>query len=138
MGNSYDSLSLTFLTNKEHIPLRKTAIIDRRVVPGQQSIFDYSRTDYSLRPETFGRMDKSLFSRDYDVFLRRLREARRDAGLTQVELAERLDQTQSFVSKCERGERRLDIVEVRAFCIALGVSFRAFVAEFDQELATSD
>ncbi len=79
-------------------------------------------------------MDKSIFSRDYEVFLPRLREARRRAGMSQVQLAERLGQTQTFVSKCERGERRLDLVEVRAFCIAMGVSFPAFVSEFDREV----
>lgn len=64
---------------------------------------------------------KSLFSADYMVFLRLLREARKRAGLTQEEMGARLGQTQSFVSKCERGERRLDIVEVRAFCQALDI-----------------
>ena len=83
-------------------------------------------------------MDKSIFSRDYEVFLRRLREARRRAGLTQVQLAERLGQTQTFVSKCERGERRMDLVEVRAFCLALGESFPAFVAAFDAEVAATE
>ncbi len=79
-------------------------------------------------------MDKSIFSREYEVFLRRLREARHGAGLTQEQLAERLGQTQTFVSKCERGERRLDLVEARAFCVAMGVSFPAFVGGFDEEL----
>ena len=79
-------------------------------------------------------MDKTIFSGDYETFLRRLRDARRASGLTQEQLAERLGQTQSFVSKCERGERRLDLVEVRAFCIAMGVSFPAFVTEFDREV----
>lgn len=97
---------------------------------------DYSDLDYTVPPEAPGRMDKSIFSREYDVFLRRLRDARRRAGLTQVQLAERLGQTQSFVSKCERGERRLDIVETRAFCMAIGVPFSRFIAEFDQEIAT--
>ena len=75
-------------------------------------------------------MKKSLFSADYAVFLRLLREARDDAGLTQEELGARLGQTQSFVSKCERGERRLDIVEARAFCKALDISFSSFVRRF--------
>ena len=79
-------------------------------------------------------LEKSLFSRDYDLFLRCLRDARSRAGLTQTELADRLQQTQSFVSKCERGERRLDIVEVRAFCSALGVTFLDFASEFDQRV----
>jgi transcriptional regulator with XRE-family HTH domain len=82
-------------------------------------------------------MDKSIFSRDYEVFLGRLREARRASRLTQAQVAERLGQTQSFVSKCERGERRLDLVEARAFCVAMGVSFTDFVAAFDAEVTTS-
>lgn len=53
-------------------------------------------------------------SRDarYEAFLRRLREARKQANLTQAEVAERLGKPQSFVSKVETGERRLDFVEV--------------------------
>lgn len=54
-------------------------------------------------------------STDEQVFLRRLRNARKDSGLTQVDAARRLGRTQSFVSKAERGERRLDVVELRAF-----------------------
>jgi transcriptional regulator with XRE-family HTH domain len=51
----------------------------------------------------------------YQQFLSRLREARRQAGLTQAEVAERLGKPQSFVSKCESGERRVDLVELLAF-----------------------
>ena len=54
-------------------------------------------------------MGKSAFSRQYSAFLHRLRECRHEAGMTQEELAARLHTTQSFVSKCERGERRIDI-----------------------------
>ena len=79
-------------------------------------------------------MDKTIFSGDYETFLRLMRDARRASGLTQEQMAERLGQTQSFVSKCERGERRLDLVEVRAFCIAMDVSFPTFVTEFDREV----
>ena len=84
------------------------------------------------------RLRKSLFSNDYGVFLRTLRRARKEAGLTQIRLAERLGHTQSFVSKCERGERRLDVVELRVFCIALGIELRTFLARLEQELAESD
>lgn len=51
----------------------------------------------------------------YRLFLSRLREARVRAGLTQVEVASRLGKPQSFVSKCESGERRVDFVELLAF-----------------------
>lgn len=77
-------------------------------------------------------MEKSIFSQDYSAFLRILRDARKSNGLTQVELAKRLRQTQSFVSKCERGERRLDIVEVRAFCRAIGIPFSELLAKFEK------
>ena len=77
-------------------------------------------------------MEKSVFTVDYLVFLRCLRAARDRAGLTQGELSQRLGMTQSWVSKCERGERRLDVVEVRAFCRAMGVDFVSFMREFEK------
>ena len=51
----------------------------------------------------------------YHRFLDRLVRARRDSGLTQAEVAGRLRKPQSFVSKCETGERRVDVVELSAF-----------------------
>ena len=56
----------------------------------------------------------------YRAFLRRLRAARREAGLTQVAVARRLGKPQSFVSKCESGERRVDVVELDAFARVYG------------------
>ena len=79
-------------------------------------------------------LQKSVFSRGYKTFLAQLRDARRAAGLTQENLAQRLGQTQSFVSKCERGERRIDVIELRMFCQALGVSFTGFVRRLDGSL----
>ncbi len=79
-------------------------------------------------------MQKTLISREYRVFLDLLREVRVNAGITQVELAARLDETQSFVSKCERGERRLDLVEVRSWCRCLDTSFQAFVQHLEERL----
>lgn len=79
-------------------------------------------------------MEKSIYSKEYSLFLEQLRNAREEKGLTQTEVAERLGQTQSFVSKVERGERRIDIVELRAFCSTLKVPFLEFVATFDSTL----
>ena len=56
-----------------------------------------------------------------------LREVRAKAGLRQADLAERLGQPQSFVSKYESGERRLDILELREVCKALGLPFEEFI-----------
>jgi len=49
----------------------------------------------------------------YRNFLTRLIEARKQAGLTQVEVAKRLGKAHSFISKCELGERRVDFVELQ-------------------------
>lgn len=80
-------------------------------------------------------MEKSIFTREYDLLRRMLRESREQSQLTQIELAERLRETQSFVSKCERGERRLDLVQLRAFCKAMGISLPVFVSEFERRLS---
>ncbi len=56
-------------------------------------------------------MQKSTHTRQYRVFLDGLIQARKDAGLTQQQVADKLDRPQSFVAKYENGERRLDVVE---------------------------
>lgn len=71
-------------------------------------------------------MQKSIVTPGYRAFLALLKGARKAAGVTQAQLASRLDETQTFVSKCERGERRLDIVETQTWLAALGVSFVGF------------
>jgi transcriptional regulator with XRE-family HTH domain len=76
-------------------------------------------------------MEKSVFTKEYALFLSHLRGARKAAGLTQEQIAQRLGQTQSFVSKCERGERRIDVVELRAFCRAIGISFADFIEQLE-------
>ncbi|MCV7251622.1 helix-turn-helix transcriptional regulator [Mycobacterium hackensackense] len=58
-------------------------------------------------------MEKSIYSEEYQQLCALLRDLRREAGLTQVEVAARLGVPQSFVSKYESGERRLDVIELR-------------------------
>jgi len=79
-------------------------------------------------------MQKSQFTANYGVFLKELKRVREKAGVTQEQLSRRLGGTQSFISKCERGERRLDIVEVRAWCKALDISFVAFVSRLNRAI----
>ncbi len=76
-------------------------------------------------------MEKSTFTREYTLLRNLLRRFRKEAGLTQIEVAAALDETQSYVSKCERGERRLDLVQLRAFCAAIGIDLLKFVAAFE-------
>ncbi len=56
------------------------------------------------------------------AFLQAIRRIRNEAGLTQVELAEQLGKPQSYISKYESGERKLDYLEVLDICEACGVT----------------
>lgn len=82
-------------------------------------------------------MEKTINSAEYVRFLNLLRQRRKQAGLTQEELARRLGATQSFISKCESGERRIDIVELRAFCKAMGISLVQFVETLEVQAPRS-
>jgi transcriptional regulator with XRE-family HTH domain len=62
-------------------------------------------------------------------------EARKNADLTQAELSSRLNRPQSFVSKYERGERRLDVVEFGEVAHALGVDPIQFLARLYREIS---
>jgi transcriptional regulator with XRE-family HTH domain len=68
---------------------------------------------------------RSIYSDTYRQFLERLRQARRDAGMSQVEAAAALGKPQSYVSYCETGGRRVDVEELREFAKLYGkpVSF---------------
>lgn len=59
-----------------------------------------------------------------------LRQVRLDADLTQMQLADKIGQTQSYVSKYENGEQRLDLIELEAVCKAVGVSLTDFVERY--------
>ena len=59
-----------------------------------------------------------------------LRQVRLDADLTQLELGEKLSQTQSYVSKYESGEQRLDLMEIEAICSAVGITLLEFIERY--------
>jgi transcriptional regulator with XRE-family HTH domain len=79
-------------------------------------------------------MEESIRSGRYAVFLETLKAARERAGLTQVQLAKRLGETQTFVSKCERGDRRIDVMELRMFCQAFGLTLNQLVGALEKAI----
>lgn len=79
-------------------------------------------------------MPRSTHTPDYAVLLELLRELRDRQGVLQADLAGRLGVPQSYVSKSENGERRLDVLEVRKWCLALDVPFVEFSKELDKRL----
>jgi len=72
----------------------------------------------------------SIHHPHYQLLTKLLREVREQRGLSQVELAERLGNTQTFVSKVERGERRLDVVELIEFCEAMEVPVDQWLKDY--------
>jgi len=72
---------------------------------------------------------------EYEHFLAELRSLRSAAGVSQLQLAEALRQPQSYVSKCERGARRLDVIELRAWVAALGGEPVAFMVSLEDRIA---
>ncbi len=80
-------------------------------------------------------MRKSRLQEEHNHLLELLRQIRLDANLRQVDLAKRLGEPQSFVSKYESGERRLDILELRSLCKAVGTTLQQFVAKLEDRLS---
>lgn len=77
-------------------------------------------------------MGKSIYSAEQVVLQEILKRYRGDAKLSQVELSTLLGKPQSFVSKYESGQRRLDLVELQSICRCLGVSLGSLVKRFEK------
>ena len=77
-----------------------------------------SRTAFTMALRYVNALDarvRSQYSARYKRFLKQLRTARGLASLTQEQVAAALNRPQSFVSKCESGERRIDVIELEDF-----------------------
>lgn len=80
-------------------------------------------------------MPRSIHTDDYRALTAILTEARRNAGLTQQVVADRLGKPQSYVAKIERAERRIDVVEFTALAKAMGIDPTAL---FDEVIEAID
>ena len=81
-------------------------------------------------------MSTQSSSEQWECLVRLLRESRLASRLTQIEVAARLDCSQSDVSKVERGVRSLDVLELRRWTEALEVDFESFVSELERRLSS--
>jgi len=78
-------------------------------------------------------MPKSVFTDAYQTFLDVLISARKEAGVTQVELAQRLGKPQPWVSNIERGIRRVDVIEFIAICRAVQADPQVVFQEIEKK-----
>lgn len=83
-------------------------------------------------------MPRTVSTPQHDVLLDMLRDARARQGVTQEALADALGFRQTDISKSERGVRRLDVLELRAWVGALGLSFVEFSHQLDERLAAME
>jgi transcriptional regulator with XRE-family HTH domain len=72
-------------------------------------------------------VSKSVFTEEYNQFRKMLIDARKAANLSQAELSAKLDRPQSYVSKYERGERRLDLIEFLELAQVLEIDPLTFI-----------
>jgi len=80
-------------------------------------------------------VSKTTYTQANDIFRELLKETRVAKSLTQADVATSLGVQQSYVSKYESGERRLDFVETAQVCEALGLSIEDFAASYSAKLA---
>jgi transcriptional regulator with XRE-family HTH domain len=80
-----------------------------------------------LLPMERGKRRSVVHSQDYQYLLKRLRQARAKAGLTQVQVAKALSRHQSYVTKCELGERRIDPIDLQKFASLYRKPFSYFL-----------
>lgn len=78
-------------------------------------------------------MPDSFQSEHYKIFMNLLRDTRISLNVSQSTLAAKLGQPQTFVSKCETGVRRVDVVELHAWLQALDLNFTTFAKQLDKQ-----
>lgn len=79
-------------------------------------------------------MPNSMHSQKYQIFREMLVDARLKSGLTQMELAQKINKPQSYVSKYERGERRLDFTEFIEVVIAFEMNINVFIERYQKSI----
>jgi len=72
-------------------------------------------------------MTKSIQTKEYAYFVERLRKARMEAGLTQIEVAKKIGRPQSHISNIESGQQRVDVVELQRFAKLYGKRISYFL-----------
>ena len=72
-------------------------------------------------------MTKSIQTKEYAYFVDKLKQARLDAGMTQVQVAKKLRRPQSHISNIESGQQRVDVVELQRFAKLYGKDIQYFI-----------
>lgn len=60
-------------------------------------------------------MDKTITTKEYAHFIKKMKKARKEAGLKQIDVAKKMKRPQSYISRVESGEYRMDVIELKEF-----------------------
>lgn len=80
-------------------------------------------------------MASSVHNPNYKIFCRLIIDYRQQQSMTQIQLAKKLKRPQSFVSKYENGERRIDLIEFMEIAEALGIDPLKFIRDFQKAIS---
>lgn len=80
------------------------------------------------------KLKKTIHAKEYHSVIAMVRELREQKHFTQKELADKIGSDQTFISKIEIGERRLDIIELKYICDALEINLTEFVRQLELKL----
>ena len=72
-------------------------------------------------------MNKTIYSKEHKYIVKQLKKARQDAGLSQEKAAKTLNTTQSYISKIESGQRKIDVVQLKKFAKLYKKSLNFFI-----------
>ena len=72
-------------------------------------------------------MPRAIYTKDHNAIVERLKKARFEAGLGQIEVAKKLGKTQSYLSKIESGQRRFDVLQLKKFAKIYKKSVNFFI-----------
>ncbi|MEX0910110.1 MAG: helix-turn-helix transcriptional regulator [Candidatus Paceibacterota bacterium] len=95
--------------------LKRKWLVGAKLVPPLISLSQISEFLILHYPIDDSNMKKSIHTKEYAYFVERLCKARKEAGLTQVQVAKKLKRPQSYISTIESGQQRVDVIELQKF-----------------------
>ncbi len=93
------------------------------------SILAYYGMEYKMSIDLISYMSKTIFTKEHKYTVDQLKRARLETGLGQEDVARLINKSQSYISKIESGQRRIDIVQLKQLARAYSKDISYFIKE---------